>query len=102
MCICCCNTRKSIIIYTIVITCFAIFYGIIVMINFGSRTKIYKALIDKLDYLENQNNDVYLSRRLTGDSHTNSRSGTYYYGSTYYNNELTEEILNSLSFQLIQ
>ena len=101
MCICCCTTRKSILIYTIVISSFAIIYGIIAMANFASSTQIYKVLIDRLDSLENQNDyNDYLNRRLAGGSSTNNPR--YYYGSTYYNNELTEDLLNSLSFQYIQ
>ena len=54
MCLCCCTTRKSILIYAVVISSFAFIYGIIAIANFGSSTDIYKALIEKLDYLDKQ------------------------------------------------
>ena len=54
MCFCCCVTRKSILIYTVVISSFAFIYGIVAISRFGSSTEIYKALIDKLKELEDQ------------------------------------------------
>ena len=66
MCFCCCTSRKAIIIYMMVISIIAFIYGIIAMINFGSSTKIYKALKEKLDYLESSGgtspNSDYLRR----------------------------------------
>lgn len=52
MCFCCCTSRKAILIYMMVISIIAVIYGIIAMTNFGSSTKIYKFLKEKLDYLE--------------------------------------------------
>ena len=55
MCFCCCVTRKSILIYAIVISSFAFIYGIVAISKFGSSTEIYKALINKLKELEKKN-----------------------------------------------
>ena len=52
MCFCCCITRKSIIIYLIVINIIAFIYGIIAISEFGSKTEIYKYLVDRIEYLE--------------------------------------------------
>ena len=69
MCFCCCITRKSIIIYLIVINIIAFIYGIIAISEFGSKTEIYKYLVDRIEYLE---------------EHKTSRRLQYYPG--YYNN----------------
>lgn len=69
MCFCCCTTRKSILIYLIVVTSFAFIYGIIAISQFGSSTDIYDYLINKLDELESSGS-------------TSSSSGS---GSSYYN-----------------
>ena len=54
MCFCCCDTRKRTLIYAIVISTLAFIFGIFVIIKFGSRTKVYKALIKKIEYLEDK------------------------------------------------
>ena len=66
MCICCCTTRLSLLIYMIVISTLAFIYGISVMANFGSSTEIYKYLIDRIEAMEpykgqysSNNNDYY-------------------------------------------
>ena len=82
MCFCCCLTRKSIIIYLIVITVIAFIYGIIAISEFGSRTEIYKYLVDRIEYLE---------------EHKTSRRLQYPY---YYNNydyDYAKLILDSAS-----
>ena len=53
MCICCCFTRNSLIIYGIVITGIAFIYEISVISNFGSRTEIYKILMEEIEEFEN-------------------------------------------------
>ena len=53
MCFCCCMTRKSIIIYLMVINVIAFIYGIVAISEFDSSTEIYKYLINTLDNLEN-------------------------------------------------
>jgi hypothetical protein len=63
MCFCCCTTRKSILIYLIVVSSFAFIYGIIAIAEFGSSTDIYDYLIKTLDRLENQGSSGS-SRRL--------------------------------------
>ena len=50
MCICCCSTRKVLIIYGIVITVVAFIYEIAVMSNFGSRTKYFKILMKEFEF----------------------------------------------------
>ena len=43
-CFCCCSTRKSLLIYLIVITSIAISYGLFTIISFSSSTSAYKSL----------------------------------------------------------
>ena len=52
MCFCCCTTRKSILIYLIIITSFAFIYGIVALSQFGSSSDIYDILIKRLELLE--------------------------------------------------
>ena len=52
MCICCCPTRLSLLVYMIVISTIAFIYGIFVMANFGSSTEIYKYLRDRIEEME--------------------------------------------------
>ena len=87
MCFCCCTTRKSILIYTIVISSFAFIYGIIAIANFGSSTEIYKALIAKLEELEKKQSRVL---------NLNDPYPYPYYGTN--TNKYAQEILNSVSF----
>ena len=54
MCFCCCDTRKRILIYAIVISSLAFIFGIFVITKFGSRTDVYKALIKKIEFLEDK------------------------------------------------
>lgn len=54
MCFCCCTTRFAILIYMIVISALAFIYGIVAISNFGSSTKIYEYLINRIDELEEQ------------------------------------------------
>ena len=78
MCFCCCTTRKSILIYLIVVTSFAFIYGIIAISQFGSSTDIYDYLIDKLDRLESSGSPSSSSggwngnRRLQSYNHPNT------------------------------
>lgn len=54
MCICCCFTRKSLLIYAIVITSIAFIYGIVAISQFGSNTDEYDAIktfLDLCDYI---------------------------------------------------
>ena len=55
-CFCCCHTRFSMLIYMMVISAIAFIYGIITISQFGSSTEIYKLLLNKIDYLENNKN----------------------------------------------
>ena len=52
MCICCCLTRKILIIYGIAISGIAFIYEIIVISNFASRTKNYKILKKEFEVYE--------------------------------------------------
>ena len=56
MCFCCCPTRKSILIYAIVISTLAFIYGIITIANFGSSTKIYKIFKETIKEIEKNPN----------------------------------------------
>ena len=49
MCICCCETRKSLLISAIIISILSIIYGIITVSQFGHKSLVYKYLKAKLD-----------------------------------------------------
>lgn len=49
MCICCCFTRKSLLIYGIIITSVAFIYGIVAISQFGSNTDEYDTIKTALD-----------------------------------------------------
>ena len=49
MCICCCTSRKALLIYAIVITAITVSYGIFSVANFGSSTYVYKFLKATID-----------------------------------------------------
>lgn len=79
MCFCCCLSRKSILIYLIVVTSLAFIYGIITIAQFGSSTDVYDYLIDKIDRLEasgSSSSSGYPRIR-------NRRMQTYPYGTSY-------------------
>ena len=78
----CCISRKSIIIYSIVITIIAFIYGIIAISEFGSKTEIYKYLVDRIEYLE---------------EHKTSRRLQYPYYYNNYNYDYAKLILDSAS-----
>ena len=82
MCFCCCISRKSIIIYSIVITIIAFIYGVVAISEFGSKTEIYKYLVDKIEYLE---------------EHKTSRRLQYPYYPYNYNYDYAKLILDSAS-----
>ena len=50
MCICCCTSRKSLLIYAIVVTTITVIYGIVTISQFGSNTEVYKALKARIEY----------------------------------------------------
>ena len=122
MCFCCCPTRKSILIYAIVISTIAFIYGIIAIANFGSSTDIYKILIEKIKVLEKYPySDSSSSSRSSSSSSSSSNSNydydywwyykkknrrvasTYnYYGLNSYYSEYGEAILNSVSFSKVE
>ena len=90
MCFCCCTTRKSILIYLIVVTSFAFIYGIIAISQFGSSTDIYDYLINKLDQLESSGS--------TSSSSRNRRLQPYNYPYTY---QAAKNILDTASVSKI-
>ena len=49
MCICCCTSRKALLIYAIVVTTITVGYGIFSVANFGSNTEVYKYLKAKIE-----------------------------------------------------
>ena len=101
MCYCCCISRKGITIYMMVISIIAFIYGIVAMSYFGSSTKIYKALKEKLDSIESSGGSSkydYL-RRLYPYGYG------YPYSTTAYNKEyeeLAKDILDSISLDYIK
>ena len=110
MCFCCCTTRKSILIYAIVISSFAFIYGIVAISKFGSNTEIYQKLIDKLNELESNSSttsDYYSRYNNHFDYKTkNNRRTTQYddYNNLnhYYNQKVAKAILDSASYSRIQ
>ena len=52
MCICCCNTRKSILIYMMIISLIAFIYGVIALTQFASNTQPYKKFITNVESIE--------------------------------------------------
>ena len=62
MCICCCFTRKSLLIYGIVLTSVAFIYGIVAISQFGSNTDEYDLIKKGLDMCDAISG--YGSRRL--------------------------------------
>lgn len=80
MCICCCNSRKSILIYIIIVSVIAFIYGIICVSQFAHNSEIYKSLIKKIKELESGSN----SNNNYGESNDNSIYGGY--RRTDYNN----------------
>ena len=56
MCICCCLTRKSLLIYAIIISSIAFIYGIVAISQFGSKTDENKSIKLILDYCSSSGN----------------------------------------------
>ena len=124
MCLCCCITRKSLLIYGIVTSAFVFIYGIIAISKFGSRTDIYKLLVEYLKVLEKENqystssttknnNNYYDDYEDYYDYFYNSNSNNnyktedddYYYSSIYgntYNTKVVKAVLDSASYAKIQ
>ena len=61
-CCCCCYTRKSLLIFSIVISAITFIYGIVAISNFGSKTDNYKILKEIIDSYEKYKSNN--SRRL--------------------------------------
>ena len=57
MCLCCCTTRFSILVYMIIISALALIYGIVSISIFGSSTKPYKILMLKIEAAEKGDTD---------------------------------------------
>ena len=58
MCICCCTSRKALLIYAIVITTITVIYGIFSVANFGSNTDVYKYLKETIKDYEDRKNSL--------------------------------------------
>ena len=110
MCFCCCESRKAILIYLIVITCLAFIYGIISISKFGSNTDIYKMLNARIKELEKQstssNNNNYNYnynnynsnyRRIDYNPYTNSYSNNYNYAKAVLDAESAAKIASLTS-----
>lgn len=118
MCFCCCVTRKAILIYAIVISSFAFIYGIAAIAKFGSSTKIYKVLVNRLKELEKENqysydydnfDDYYNNNnynnynyngyyKTKGNRRNSNKDNDYYPYVNSYNIEFAKEILDSESY----
>ena len=68
MCIYCCLTRKSLLIYSIIISAIASIYGIAAISSYASKTDNYKILKELLDFYDEYKSII--SRRL--DDYYNS------------------------------
>ena len=121
MCFCCCPTRKSILIYAIVISSIAFIYGIIAMANFGSSTQVYKSLLERIKIADSYSGSSSRSSSSSCSSSSSSSSSSSnsrynddddyywwlnkkmkrvlsYYGYTgSYYNQYGEAVLNSVS-----
>lgn len=84
MCICCCLSRKSLLIYAIVISIISFIYGIAAISQFASKTEVYKYLIERIELYE-KNKDLYQDSR---------RLDSYY---DRYNDNIGMHVLNSES-----
>ena len=98
MCFCCCETRKTILIYAIVISSFAFIYGIAALSQFGSKTDIYKALIAKIKVLESSPYSV-----LDMDYDYTNNDNDYYHYNSYYKkkNNSTRRISNNYDYNAL-
>lgn len=101
MCFCCCTTRKSILIYLIVVTSFAFIYGIIAIAEFGSNTDIYDYLIDRLDYLEDQGSSSRSSRRMQYNPYDPYSHSNYEYAKSILDTASVAEI-DALTYDVIK
>ena len=52
MCICCCTSRKALLIYAIVVTTITVGIGIFSVANFGSNTVVYKVLKAQIEFYD--------------------------------------------------
>ena len=52
MCICCCPTRQSLLIYAIVVTGLTFIFGIITVALFGSSSDVHEFLVEWIDIIE--------------------------------------------------
>ena len=107
MCFCCCTTRKSILIYAIVISSFAFIYGIVAISKFGSNTEIYQKLIDKLNELESNSSTTsdfpsYDDFYKTKNNRRTTQYDDYNNLNHYYNQKVAKAILDSASYSRIQ
>ena len=91
MCFCCCDTRKSLIIYCIVICTIAFIYGIIAIANFGSSTEFYASLMERLEELESKKSSFSTS----SSSSYSSPFSTYSYPYNLYKTKNNRRIDNS-------
>ena len=124
MCFCCCATRKSILIYAIVISSFAFIYGIITISKFGSKTDIYTFLIARIKELENEPdtpstiynnvysngnsyNDYYYkiknnnTRRINNDDYYDDYYADYYIDSYSKIMSLTKYVIDNSGYDFI-
>ena len=95
MCFCCCETRKSILIYLTAISVIAFIYGIVAVSNFGSNSDLYKALMVMIEIKEPM---------MTCDNNYYRNTASSYYDYTYSNyydddefNESSEQKILSLT-----
>ena len=99
MCFCCCETRKSILIYLIVISSLAFIYGIISLSKFGSNTDLYKLLKVKLEILEGSSSNYNYNNYNNNYNYNYRKLASYTYNPYYndydYDYNYAKEVLDS-------
>lgn len=97
MCFCCCESRKSILIYLLITTIIAFIYGIVCLSQFAYKTDIYIYLIARINYLDVRDTSNNINRRTATNYPSNYND--------YYSEILDSEsisFINSLNSQYVQ
>lgn len=90
MCICCCPSRKSLLIYAIIVSVLAFIFGIVGITQFASKTEVYKALKERIDLYDSLK---YLLQ--------NNRNLDYYDDNYYYTTNVVLSALDAESMTKI-
>ena len=91
MCICCCLSRRSLLIYAIVVNSIEFIFGILAIANFGSNTDVYDIIRSLLELYDDAKNGRTLSDYSTLNE--NDLKSVY--------NLITEADLDSYPYNLV-